>query len=148
LRWHGLPGNQWRKLLASNFGKRIQVAHLLLKFFTGTLKPEALRCAPVNTQRPTDGIPVPAGRQCIVLGEDFNAFLPAPLNRDTQPQGKATDVDTAVPCWERFRHENPEMTTTAAILKRWLHSILPEMEAELVEISERILIVRVNRYPL
>ena len=60
LKWHGLPGNQSGKLLTGQLGKRIQVAHLLLKVFTGTVKPETLSCAPVNAQRSTDGIAVPA----------------------------------------------------------------------------------------
>jgi hypothetical protein len=48
LGWDGLPGNQSGKLVTGHLGKRIQVAHLLLKIFTGTVKPEALSCAPVN----------------------------------------------------------------------------------------------------
>jgi hypothetical protein len=40
------------------------------------------------------------------------------------------------------------VTTTAAILKGRLHPILPEIEAELTEIRERILIVRVYSHPL
>jgi hypothetical protein len=74
LRWDGLPGNQSRKLVTGHLGKRIQVAHLLLKVFIGTVKPEALTCATVNAQRPTNGIAVPAGSQEILLGEDFDAF--------------------------------------------------------------------------
>ena len=91
LRWDGLPGNQSRKLVAGHLGKRIQVAHLLLKVFTGTVKPEALTCAPVNAQRSADGIAVPAGLQHIVLGEDFDSFRCLPLligipNRRARPQ--------------------------------------------------------------
>jgi hypothetical protein len=84
-------------LLARHLGKRIQIAHLVLKVFTGTLKPEALSCAPVNAQRPTDGIAVPAGLNCIVLGENFDSFSPPSLNRDTQPQRKTANVDSAIP---------------------------------------------------
>ena len=61
LRWDGLPGNQSGKLVTCHLGKRIQVAHLLLNIFIGPVKPEALACAPVNTQRSTDGIAVSAG---------------------------------------------------------------------------------------
>jgi hypothetical protein len=60
LPWDGLPGNQADKLVTGHLGKRIQVAHLPLKVFTGTVKPEALSCTPVNAQRSTDGIAVPA----------------------------------------------------------------------------------------
>jgi hypothetical protein len=88
LRWDGLPGNQSGKLVTGHLGKRIQVAHLLLKVFIGTVKPEALSYAPVNAQRSTDGIAVPAGLQDVVLGEDLDSIpLPASLDRDTQPQG-------------------------------------------------------------
>ena len=139
LRWDGLPGNQSRKLVTGHLGKRIQVAHLLLKVFIGTVKPEALSCAPVNAQRSTDGIAVPAGLQRIVLGEDFNPFLPAPLDRDTQPQGKAANVDAAIPRWERLRQEYPEMSAPTAVLKSRLHPVLPEVEAKLQEVRERIL---------
>ena len=118
LRWDGLPGNQSGKLVTGHLGKRIQVAHLLLKVFIGTVKPEALSCAPVNAQRSTDGIAVPAGLQRIVLGEDLDSFLPAPLDRNTQPQGKTANVDAAIPRWERLRHEYPEMPTPTAVLKR------------------------------
>jgi hypothetical protein len=84
LGWDGLPGNQSTKLVTGQFGKRIQVAHLLLKIFIGIVKPEAPNCAPVNAQRPTDGIAISAGLQRIVLGEDLNSFLPlATLDRDT-----------------------------------------------------------------
>jgi hypothetical protein len=48
LRWDGLAGNQSGKLVTGHLGKRIQVAHLLLKIFIGAVKPEALTCAPVN----------------------------------------------------------------------------------------------------
>ena len=82
LRWHGLPRDQSGKLLTGHLGKRIQVTHLLLKVFIGTVKPEASRCSPVNAQWPTDGIAVPAGLQHIMLGEDFNSLLPTPLDRD------------------------------------------------------------------
>ena len=82
-RWDDLPGNQSGKLFMGQFGKRIQVTHLLLKVFTGTVKPKALRCTPVNAQRPTDGTAVPAGLQRIVLGEDLDSFLPALLDRNT-----------------------------------------------------------------
>ena len=74
LGWNGLPGNQSGKLVTGHLGKRIQVTHLALNIFPSTVKPEALSCAPVNAQRPTDGIAVPAGLQLIVLGEDLNAF--------------------------------------------------------------------------
>ena len=116
-RWDCLPRNQSGKLVTFHFGKRIQVTHLLFKIFTSTVKPEALSRAPVNTQRSTDGIAIPAGLQRIVLGEDFDSFLPAPLNRDTQPQGKAANVYSAVPRWERLRQEYPEMTTPTTVLK-------------------------------
>jgi len=103
----------------------------------------------VNAQRSTDGIALPAGLQCIVFGEDLDSFpLPASLDRDTQPQGKAANVDAAIPRWERLRHEYPEMSAPTASLKSRLHSILPEAKAELMEISERILIVRVDGHPL
>jgi hypothetical protein len=83
LRWDCLPGDQPGKLLTGHLGKRIQVAHLLLEIFVGTVKPEALSCAPVNAQRSTDGVAVPAGLQGIVLGEDLDSFpLPAYLDRN------------------------------------------------------------------
>ncbi len=118
LRWHALPRNQSGKVLMGHLGKRIQVVNLLLKVFTGTLEPEALSCGTMNAQRSTDGIAVPAGLQHILLGEDFNAFLPAPLDRDTKPQGKTANVDSAIPCWERLRQEYPQMSATTAMLKR------------------------------
>jgi len=94
------------------------VAHLLLKIFIGTVKPKALTCAPVNTQRPTDGIAVPAGLQRIVLGEDLDSFpLPTSPDRDTQAQGKAANVDPAVLRWERIRQEYPEMSAPMTFLK-------------------------------
>ena len=144
----GLPGNQPGKLVTGHLWKRIQVAHLLLKIFIGTVKPEALGCAPVNTQRPTDGIAILPGLQHIMLGEDFNPFLPAPLDRHAQPQGKAANVHAAVTGWERLRQEYPEMSAPTAILKSRLHPVLPEVEAELEEIRNRILIVRVDGHPL
>src|ERR1039458_7242290 len=49
LGWVDPPSNQSCKLLTCHLGKRIQVAHLLLKTFTGTIKPKALICSPVNT---------------------------------------------------------------------------------------------------
>jgi hypothetical protein len=97
--------------------KRIQIAHLLLKISLGTVKPEALTCAPVNTQRPTDGIAVPAGLQRIVLGEDLGPFLPANFDWDTQPQGKTANVGAAVPRWERLREEYPEMSSPMTFLQ-------------------------------
>ena len=122
---------------------------MVLKIFIGAVKPEALSCAPVNAQRPTDGIAVPAGLQRIVLGKDLDSFPPpASLDRDTQPQGKTANVDPAVPRWERLREEYPEMPAPMAILKSRLHPILPEVEAELEEIRKRILIVRVDGHPL
>ena len=72
LRWDGLPGNQSGKLVTGHPGKRIQVAHLLLKIFLGTLKPEALSCAPVNAPRRTDGIAAPAGLQRIMLLPEYD----------------------------------------------------------------------------
>ena len=122
---------------------------MVLKIFIGAVKPEALSCAPVNAQRPTDGIAVPAGLQRIVLGKDLDSFPPpASLDRDTQPQGKTANVDPAVPRWERLRQEHPEISAPMTLLKSRLHSILPEVEAELEEIRERILIVRVDGHPL
>jgi len=97
LKWDGLPGNQSGKLVTGHFGKRIQVAHLRLDILTDTVKPETLTGTPVNTQRPADGIAVPAGLQGILLGEDFNPFLPARFDRDTQPKGKTAHVDAAIP---------------------------------------------------
>jgi hypothetical protein len=149
LRWNGVPGNQSGKLLTLHLAKRIQVAHLLLKIFLSTLKPEALSCAPVNAQRSTDGIAVPAGLQRIVLGEDLDSFpLPASLDRDTQLRGKAANVDTAIPRWERLCHEHPEMSAPMTLLKSRLHPILPEVKAELQEIREGIFIVCVDGDPL
>jgi hypothetical protein len=49
LRWDGLPGNQSGKLLTGHLGKRIQIAHLLLKIFIDTVKPKAFARSPVNT---------------------------------------------------------------------------------------------------
>jgi len=130
LRWNGLPGNQLGKLNTGHLRKRIQVTHLVLKLFISTLKPEALSCPTVNTQRSTDGITVPSALQHVLLWEDLDSFpLPATLNRDTQPQGKAANVDTAIPRWERLCHEYPEIPSSMAILKGRLHPILPEVEA-------------------
>jgi hypothetical protein len=149
LRGDSLPGNHSGKLVTGHLGKRIQVAHLLFKIFIGTVKPEALSCAPVNAQRSTDGIAVPAGLQRIVLGKDLDSFLPpASLDRDTQPQGKAANADAALPRWERLRQEYPEMPAPMTLLKSRLHPILSEGEAELEEIRKRILIVRVDGHPL
>jgi len=118
LRRDRLPGDQSGKLVTGYLGKRIEVAHLLLKIFIGTVKPEAPACTPVNAQRSTNGIAVPAGLQRIVLREDLDSFpLPASLDRDTQPQGKTANVDAAIPRWERLRQEYPEMPTSTAILK-------------------------------
>jgi hypothetical protein len=84
-----------------------------------------------------------------MLGEDLDSFLPpASLDRDTQPQGKAANVDPAIPRWERLRQEYPEMSAPLAFLKSRLHAILPEEEPELKEIRERILIVCVDGHPL
>ena len=95
------------------------------------------------------GIAVPAGLQRIVLGEYLDSFPPpASLDCDTQPQGKAANVDAAIPRWERLRQEYPEMSAPMTLLKSRLHPILPEVEAELEEIRERILIVRVDGHPL
>src|ERR1019366_255659 len=92
--------------------------HLLLNVFTGTVKPEPFSCAPVNSQRPADGIAVPSGLQRIVLGEDLDSFpLLTPLDQDAQPQSKATDVDATIPRWERLRHEYPKMSAPTAVLK-------------------------------
>jgi hypothetical protein len=71
-----------------------------------------------------------------VLGENLDSILPASLDRDTQLQGKAANVDAAVPCWERLCQEYPEMSTATTLLKSRLHSVLPEVEAELEEICE------------
>jgi hypothetical protein len=92
------------------------VTHLLLKIFTGTGKPETLTCTPVNPQRSTDGIAIPAGLQRIMLGKDLDSFLSAYLDRDTQFQGNATNVYAATPRWERLCQEYPEMSPTPAIL--------------------------------
>ena len=103
----------------------------------------------MNAQRPTDGIAVPAGLQRIVLGEDLDSFLPpAFLDRYTQPQGKAANVNAAIPRRERLRHEYPEVSAPMTLLKSRLHPILLEVEAELEEVRERILIVRVDGHPL
>ena len=135
LRWIRFPGNQSGKLVTCHLGKRIQVAHLLLKIFIGTVKPETSSCAPVNAQRSTDGIAVPAGLQRIVLREDLDSFPPpASLDRDTQPQSKAANVDPAVPRWERLCQEYPEMPAPMAFLKSRLHRILPEVEAKVQEV--------------
>jgi hypothetical protein len=61
MRWNGLAGNQSCKLSTCHLGKRIQVAHLLLKIFIGTVKPESLVCAAVNAQRSPDRVAIPAG---------------------------------------------------------------------------------------
>jgi hypothetical protein len=149
LKWDSIPGNQLGKLVSRHFGKRIQVAHLLLKIFIGTVKPETLSYAPVNAERSTDGIAVSAGLQRVVLGGDLDSFpLPASLDRNTQPQGKAANVDAAIPRWERLRQEYPEMSAPMTLLKSGLHPILPEVEAKLQEICKRILMVRVDGHPL
>jgi hypothetical protein len=122
--------------------------HLALKICIGTVKPETPMCATVNAQRSTDGIAVPTGLQRVLLGEDFNSVLPAPLDGDTQPQGKAANVDPAVPCWEWFRHENPEMSTPATILKSRFHPVLLEVKLQFPEVRKRILVVRVDGHPL
>jgi hypothetical protein len=119
LGWDGLPGDQSRKLATGHLAKRIQVAHLSLKIFIGTVKPESLTCTPVNAQGTTNGVTVPAGLQHIMLGEDFNPFpLFASLDRDTQPQSEAANIDPAISCWERLCQEYPEMPTTTAVLQR------------------------------
>jgi len=118
LGWNGLPGNQSRKLFTGHLWKRIQVAHLLLNVFPGTVNPVTQTRAPVNAQRSTDGIAIPAGLQGILLGEDFNPFLPTLFDRDTQPQGEAANVDSAIPRRERLRHEYPEMPTPTTVLQR------------------------------
>ena len=149
LRWDGLPCNQPRKLVAGHLGKRLQVAHLALKILIGAVKPKALSCATVNTQRSTNGVAVPAGLQVVLLREDLDAFpLPAYLDWNIQPQGKAANVDPAIPRWERLSQECPEMSTTSALLKRGIHSVLFQELAKLDEISERILVISVDCDPL
>ena len=97
LRWDCLPGDQPGELLTCHLRKRVEVAHLRPDILIGAAKPEALMCAPVNAQRPTDGTAVPARLQRIVLGEDLDSFpLPAALRWDTKPQSKAANVDAAI----------------------------------------------------
>ena len=112
LRWDYLSHNQSGKLVTSHFGKRIQVAHLLLNTFTGTVKPEALTGSPVDTQGSTDCTAIPTGLQQVLLGEELDSFVPASFDRDAQVQGKIASVDTNVPGWEWLRHEYPEMPST------------------------------------
>ena len=57
LRWDVLPRNQSGELVTGHLGKRIQEAHLLLKIFIGTVKPEALSCAPVKPSGPRMALP-------------------------------------------------------------------------------------------
>jgi hypothetical protein len=84
-----------------------------------------------------------------MLGEDLDSFpLPASLDRDTQPQGKAANVDSAIPRWERLRHEYPKMSAPTAILKCGFHPILLEVKSEPEEVRGRICIVRINGHPL
>jgi hypothetical protein len=64
-------------MFTRQLGEGVEVTHLGLDTLRGAVKPEALGCAPVNAQRSTDGIAVPAGLQRIVLGEDLDSF---PLN--------------------------------------------------------------------
>ncbi len=124
------------------------MAHLLLNIFIGPVKPEALTCAPVNAQRSTDGIAVPAGLQRIVLGEDFNTLLPALFDRYAQPQGKVANVDAAIPCWERLRHEYPEMPAPTAVLKGRFNPILLEVGFKFKEVRKGIRVIRINGHPL
>ena len=66
-----------------------------------------------------------------MLGEDLNAFSPpVTLDRDTQPQGKAANVDPAIPRWERVCQEYPEMSAATAFLKSRLHPLLPPVGLE------------------
>jgi hypothetical protein len=102
----------------------------------------------VNAQRSTDGIAVPAGLQYIVLGKDFDSFMPSLLYRDTQLMGNPANVEPDIPGWERSRHEHPEMSTAMAVLKRRRHTVLLEINAEPEEVRERILVIRVNGHPL
>ena len=97
----------------------------------------------MNAQQSTDGIAVPAGLQRIVGKPTFR--LPPLTGIPTA--GKVANVDAAVPRWERLE-EYPEMSATMAVLKSRLHPILPEVEAELEEVRERIFIVRVDGHPL
>ena len=60
LRWDCLPGDQPGELLTCHLRKRVEVAHLRPDILIGTVKPEALSCTPVNTQRSTNGIAVAA----------------------------------------------------------------------------------------
>ena len=69
LRWDCLPGDQSGKLLTRHLRKRIEVAHLRPDILIGAVKPEALSCAPVNAQRSTDGIAIPARLQVSCLGK-------------------------------------------------------------------------------
>jgi hypothetical protein len=117
LRWDGLPGNQSRKLFTGHLGKCIQVAHLLLKVFTGTVKPETLTCAPVNAQRTTDGIAVPAGLQGVLFGEDLDAFPLLPVfDWNAEPHGQIADIYAELTSWQRFGSEEPEVPATTAVL--------------------------------
>jgi hypothetical protein len=83
-----------------------------------------------------------------VLGEDLDSFPPASLDRDTQSQGKAANVDADVPRREWLRQEYPKMSTPTAILKSRLHPILTKVEAKLQEVWDGILIIRVDGHPL
>ena len=117
LRWDGIARNQSGKLVTGHLGKRIQVSHLAHKVLIGTPKPKALTCTTVNAQRSTNGIAVPTGLQHILLGKDFNPFLPPSFDRYTQPQGKTANVEAAIPRWERLSVEYPQVPTATAILK-------------------------------
>ena len=142
---HRLPGNQACQVLIGYLGKRVEVGHLGLKIRISTAKPEALTCAAVDAQRSTNGIAIPAGLQGIVLGEDLDSFsLPASLDRDTQPQSKVAHIDAAVARQEWLRHEDPEMPTTIALLKRRIHTILLEAEAKPDEVSQGIRVIGVD----
>jgi hypothetical protein len=62
--------------------------------------------------------------------------------------GKVAHINPAVARQQGLSHEDPEMPTTLALLKRRIHTILLEAGAKLDKISERICIISVDGDPL
>jgi hypothetical protein len=86
----------------------------------------------------TRGVQQQQNGSAAEAGEELDSFVPpASLDWDTQPQGKAANVDPAVTRWEWLRQEYPEVAAPMTLLKSRLHPILLEIEAKLQEVRER-----------
>src|ERR1035437_4053600 len=114
----------------------------------GGLEPITLHAGTMDPKRSADCIPIVARLKFVLARKYFDAVRSVPFDCNAEAARDIQDVKAAQFRRQRFRHECPEVATTARLLHEGIDAVVQELLLDPKQVLPSFLVIGVDSEPL